>query len=191
MNIYLYIREKITPRGDGNFSGILHLYTTWLLIREKITPRGDGNGNPSAQINVICNTRKDNSERRRKQFQLFFCLHFLNQIREKITPRGDGNQNLASLYIFYNQYTRKDNSERRRKQYNSFFCSNDILIYTRKDNSERRRKPAFSFCFCSYICSIREKITPRGDGNFFKFYGIILLFYIIREKITLRGDGNF
>ena len=38
---------------------------------------------------------------------------------------------------------------------------------------------------------IQEKITPRGDGNFFKFYGIILLFYIIREKITLRGDGNF
>ena len=36
---------------------------------------------------------------------------------------------------------------------------------------------------------IREKITPRGDGNSYD-YIIKFPLHHIREKITPRGDGN-
>ena len=43
----------------------------------------------------------------------------------------------------------------------------------------------------SFYHLIREKITPRGDGNPTTCYIIKIMFFIIREKITPRGDGNF
>ena len=63
------------------------------IIREKITPRGDGNLKLliSYKTHPLLYTRKDNSERRRKQNTVSFILTVFLIIREKITPRGDGN----------------------------------------------------------------------------------------------------
>ena len=38
-----FIRENITPRGDGNSIQILINKFFSIFIRENITPRGDGN----------------------------------------------------------------------------------------------------------------------------------------------------
>ena len=62
-----YIRENITPRGDGNPPKTTIIITYITCIRENITPRGDGN--PAS----VPATLK------------------LTSIRENITPRGDGN----------------------------------------------------------------------------------------------------
>ena len=39
----MLIREKITPRGDGNLDRFITTPSQCIKIREKITPRGDGN----------------------------------------------------------------------------------------------------------------------------------------------------
>ena len=64
------------------------------------------------------------------------------------------------------QYKREGNSERRRK-----LNKNRHIIVTSKPN-------------------IREKVTPRGDGNFNTFNSSLVT-HSIREKVTPRGDGNF
>ena len=46
---YFFIRENITPRGDGNPPRAA-ISTVMLAIRENITPRGDGNLSASNSI---------------------------------------------------------------------------------------------------------------------------------------------
>ena len=41
--MFSFIRENITPRGDGNKDVQIGYYTLDNVIRETITPRGDGN----------------------------------------------------------------------------------------------------------------------------------------------------
>ena len=62
--------------------------------------------------------------------------------------------------------------------------------YKREYNSERRRKLKSIPLITLSNLSIRENITPRGDGN--KKYGMESLTKKekIRENITPRGDGN-
>ena len=113
------IREKITPRGDGNqFLNFLMLYLL-LNTRKDNSERRRKPDFPDNSINSSksLNTRKDNSERRRKLFYLLNIIHFLSFIREKITPRGDGNlENYQREWLEeLGVDTRKDNSERRRK----------------------------------------------------------------------------
>ena len=37
---------------------------------------------------------------------------------------------------------------------------------------------------------IREQITPKGDGNYFRLSTLYSFLKIIREQITPKGDGN-
>ncbi len=38
--------------------------------------------------------------------------------------------------------------------------------------------------------TIREQITPKGDGNAYS-ENEMLSYFLIREQITPKGDGNF
>ena len=38
-----YIREQITPKGDGNWFNFFSFSDEPIIIREQITPKGDGN----------------------------------------------------------------------------------------------------------------------------------------------------
>ena len=67
------------------------------------------------------NTRKDNSERRRKLTDFDFNIIGFSVIREKITPRGDGNYFTSLTLKTQKVNTRKDNSERRRKRKECFY----------------------------------------------------------------------
>ena len=62
-------------------------------IRENITPIGDGNIIAIAAINLkrYTNKREYNSDRRRK-YVLTRCMRSWGRIRENITPIGDGNK---------------------------------------------------------------------------------------------------
>ena len=42
----------------------------------------------------------------------------------------------------------------------------------------------------TFVITIRENITPRGDGNKIKANCVINILPRIRENITPRGDGN-
>ena len=45
--------------------------------------------------------------------------------------------------------------------------------------------------YINTILSIREQITPKGDGNLGADNGIAVAMMLIREQITPKGDGNF
>ena len=68
-----FIREQITPKGDGNLFHTCLLLIHQRLIREQITPKGDGN----------------HSFRVVKLINVF--------IREQITPKGDGNDVMSDI----------------------------------------------------------------------------------------------
>ena len=71
--IICVIRNRETPKGDGNFSEI-HAKRPYLGIRNRETPKGDGNL-PS----------------------VFFVRHLI--IRNRETPKGDGNFRISLAVI--------------------------------------------------------------------------------------------
>ena len=115
-----------------------------LQIREKITPRGDGNALQLHYLSIsdLVYKREDNSERRRKHGLSDLVSNQPPIIREKITPRGDGNRLVPFALCYYNTaYKREDNSERRRKPCIDIATDITVItVYKREDNSERRRK---------------------------------------------------
>ena len=52
--------------------------------------------------------REYNSERRRKQLQVFLFQENVFLIRENITPRGDGN-NRKSSFVYFNSSSIREN----------------------------------------------------------------------------------
>ena len=70
---YIYIREQITPKGDGNIHSSFYHKMLGKYIREQITPKGDGN--------------------------IPHNYHYLVDyiIREQITQKGDGNNKEYAL----------------------------------------------------------------------------------------------
>ena len=90
-----YIRENITPRGDGNlfWSKSIRYICNTSIIRENITPRGDGNLKKDVLYPAISFSIRENITPRGdgNVFKFSFTIAFATGIRENITPRGDGN----------------------------------------------------------------------------------------------------